>query len=112
MYSSSPLMRSSAAVCREDNVFRSESYSTAYHLYSTAIVCSTHGDVGVRGLSALEVVLGEELGELRLDAAQRLSVPVKQQHHVHHGEALTHQGEQVTEEPCQDESVKCQCEVD
>lgn len=29
---------------------------------------------------------------------------MKQQHHVYHGEALTHQGQQVTKEPCRDES--------
>lgn len=67
-------------------------------------LCSTYSYVSISGLSALEVVFGEEVSELGLDAAQRLGVPMKQQHHVHHGEALTHQGQQVTKEPFQDES--------
>lgn len=65
---------------------------------------STYSYVNISGLSALEVIFSEEVSELGLDAAQRLGVPMKQQHHVHHGEALTHQGQQVTKEPCQDES--------
>lgn len=51
---------------------------------------STYSNVSISGLSALKVVFSEEVSELGLDAAQRLGVPVKQQHHVHHREALTH----------------------
>lgn len=60
----------------------------------------THGDVGVGGLSTVQIVLGEELGQLRLNSAQRLVLAVEQQDQVQHGEVLTHQGEQVSEEPC------------
>lgn len=49
-------------------------------------------------------MFSEEVSELGLDATQRLGIPMKQQYHVHHGEALTHQGQQVTKELCQDES--------
>lgn len=61
----------------------------------------THSYVSISGLSTLEVVYSEEVSELGLDAAQRLGIPMKQQHHVHHGEVLTHQRQQVTKEPCQ-----------
>lgn len=49
-------------------------------------------------------MFSEKVSKLGLDATQRLGVPMKQQHHVHHGEALTHQGQQVTKEPCRDQS--------
>lgn len=51
----------------------------------------TYSDVLISGLSAVEVVLGEELGQLRLDAAQRLVLAVKQHHQVGHGESLANQ---------------------
>lgn len=54
----------------------------------------------VRGFPSVKVMLSKELGELWLDAAQGLGIPVKQQHHVHHGEALTDQGQQVAKETC------------
>lgn len=59
----------------------------------------TDSDVLVCGLSAAEVVLGEELGQLGLDAAQRLVLAVQQQHQVRHGERLAHQNQQLSEEP-------------
>lgn len=58
-----------------------------------------HVDVGIGGLAALKVMLSEEGAELRLDAAEGLWVAVQQEYHVNHGEALTHQWEQVTKEP-------------
>lgn len=42
----------------------------------------TDSNVLVGGLSAVQVVLGEELGQLRLDAAQRLVLTMKQHHQV------------------------------
>lgn len=63
---------------------------------------NTHSCVSISGLSALEVVYCEEVSELGLDAAQRLGIPMKQQHYVHHGEALAYQRQQVTKEPCRD----------
>lgn len=42
----------------------------------------TDSDVLIGGLSAVQVVLGEELGQLRLDAAQRLVLAMKQHHQV------------------------------
>ena len=60
---------------------------------------AAHVDVGVGRLAALQVVLSEEGAELRLDAAEGLRVAVQQEHHVNHGEALTHQGQQVAKEP-------------
>lgn len=45
-------------------------------------MCGTDSNVFVSGLSSVEVVLGEELGQLRLDAAQGLVLTVKQHHQV------------------------------
>lgn len=59
----------------------------------------TDRDVLIRGLSAVQVVLGEELQQLRLDAAERLVLPVEQHHQVRHGEGLAHQHQQLSEEP-------------
>lgn len=59
---------------------------------------TTYGDVGLCGFPALQEMLNEELGELGLDATQRLVLPVEQQHHVHHGEVLTHQSQKITKE--------------
>lgn len=50
----------------------------------------TYSNVLVSGLSAIEVVLGEELGQLRLDAPQWLVLPMKQHDQVGHGEGLAH----------------------
>lgn len=50
----------------------------------------THSNVVVGGLAPVEVVLGEELRQLGLDAAQGLVLAVEQQDQVHHGEVLTH----------------------
>lgn len=58
-----------------------------------------HRDVLVRGLPAVQVVVGEELQQLRLDAAERLVLPVKQHHQVGHGERLAHQHQQLPEKP-------------
>lgn len=58
----------------------------------------TYSNVGLGGLTALQEMLSEELGELRLDSPQRLVLPVKQQHHVHHREVLAHQSQKITEE--------------
>lgn len=51
------------------------------HLSVGERVC-TDGDVLVGGLSAVQVVLGEELQQLRLDTAERLVLPVEQHHQV------------------------------
>lgn len=59
----------------------------------------TDGNVLVRGLSAAEVVLVEELGQQGLDAAQGLVLAVKQHHQVRHGERLAHQHQQLPKEP-------------
>lgn len=67
---------------------------------SHTVLRGTHSNVLLRGLSATEVVLGEELSQLRLDAAQRLVLAVKQHHQVRHGEGLTHQHQQLPKEPC------------
>lgn len=45
-------------------------------------VTGTDSNVVISGLSAVEVVLGEELGQLWLDAAQRLVLTMKQHHQV------------------------------
>lgn len=42
----------------------------------------TDSNVFISGLSAIQVVLGEELGELWLDAGQRLVLAMKQHHQV------------------------------
>lgn len=42
----------------------------------------TDRDVLISGLSAVQVVLGEELQQLGLDAAERLVVSVEQHHQV------------------------------
>lgn len=60
---------------------------------------ATDRDVLIGGLSAVEVVLGEELGQLRLDAAERLVLAVEQHHQVGHGERLAHQHQQLSKEP-------------
>lgn len=65
----------------------------------TLTLHSTHSYVGISGFLLLEIVFSEEVCELRPDASQRLGVPMKQQHHIHHRETLTHQGEQVPKEP-------------
>lgn len=65
----------------------------AWHCQNT-----TYGNVGLCGLTALQKMLNEELGELGLDTAQRLVLPVEQQHHVHHREVLTHQSQKIAEE--------------
>lgn len=57
-------------------------------------------NVGIRELSALKIVFCEELGQLGLDAAQRLGLTMKQQHHVHHGKVLTHKSQQIAKETC------------
>lgn len=59
----------------------------------------TDRDVLISGLSAVQVVLGEELQQLGLDAAERLVLPMKQHHQVRHGEGLTHQHQQLSKEP-------------
>lgn len=56
----------------------------------------TDGDVLIRRLSAIKVVLGEELEQLWLDTTERLMLPVKQHHQVWHGESLTHQHQQLS----------------
>lgn len=60
------------------------------------LVSGTDSNVLISGLSAVEVVLGEELGQLRLDAAQGLVLAMKQHHQVRHGERLTHQHQQLS----------------
>lgn len=59
----------------------------------------TDSNVLVGGLSAIQIVLGEELGQLRLDAAERLVLAVEQHHQVRHGERLAHQHQQLPEKP-------------
>lgn len=63
------------------------------------MVSGTDSNVLIGGLSAVEVVLVEELGQLWLDAAQRLVLTMKQHHQVGHGESLTHQHQQLPKEP-------------
>jgi len=60
---------------------------------------STNSNVLIGGLSAVEVVLGEELGQLGLDAAQGLVLAVEQHHQVGHGERLAHQHQQLSKKP-------------
>lgn len=59
---------------------------------------TTYIDVGLCGLTALQEMLNEELGELGLDTTQRLVLPMEQQHHVHHGKVLTHQSQKIAKE--------------
>lgn len=63
------------------------------------MVSGTDSNVLIGGLSAVEVVLVEELGQLWLDAAERLVLTMKQHHQVGHGESLTHQHQQLPKEP-------------
>lgn len=58
---------------------------------------ATYSNILVSGLSAIEVVLCEELGELRLDTTQRLVLAMKKHHQVWHGECLAHQHQQLSE---------------
>ena len=60
----------------------------------------TDSDVVVGGLLVVEVAVGEEVGQLRLDAAQGLVLSVEQQDQVGHTEALEHQRQQLPKEPC------------
>lgn len=59
----------------------------------------TNSNVLIGGLSAVEVVLGEELGQLRLDATQGLVLAMKQHYQVWHGECLAHQHQQLSKKP-------------
>lgn len=63
------------------------------------LVSGTDSNVLIGGLSAVKVVLGEELGQLRLDAAQGLVLAMKQHHQVWHGESLAHQHQQLSKKP-------------
>lgn len=60
------------------------------------LVSGTDSNVFIGWLSAVEVVLGEELGQLRLDAAKGLVLAMKQHHQVWHGERLAHQHQQLS----------------
>lgn len=54
----------------------------------------------------MKEVLGEELQQLRLDAAERLVLPVKQHHQVRHGEGLAHQHQQLSKKPCRQQWIR------
>lgn len=70
------------------------------------LVSGTDSNVLIGGLSAVEVVLVEELGQLWLDAAQRLVLAMKQHHQVRHSESLTHQHQQLPKEPWTQDTKK------
>lgn len=63
------------------------------------MVRGTDSDVLVSGLSAIEVVLGEELGQLGLDAAQGMMLAMEECHQVWHRERLAHQRQQLSKKP-------------
>lgn len=108
MYSSSSLTRLSAAVCPKNNNkdvnkqperFLNLLFVNFNSVKFFKVPAETDSDVLVGGLNAVQVVLGEELGQLRLDPAQGLVLTVQQHHQVRHGERLAHQHQQLSEEP-------------
>ena len=64
----------------------------------------TDSDVVVGGLLVVEVVVGEEAGQIGLDAAQGLVLSMEQQDEVRHTEALEHQRQKLPKEPCRSDS--------
>lgn len=46
------------------------------------LLSGTNSNVFISGLSAVQVVLGEELRQLRLDAAQGLVLAMEQHHQI------------------------------
>lgn len=79
MYSSSSLTRLSAAACGGRTITCQHEEPRTEEGF---VLSGTDSDVLIGGLSAVEVVLSEELGQLGLDAAQRLVLAVKQHHQV------------------------------
>ena len=102
MYSSSSLTRLSAASCGKKDKIKHllVNYTKEKNVWEFP-VSRTYSNILVGGLSATEVVLGEELGQLRLDATKRLVLAVKKHHQVWHGERLAHQHQQLAEKPCE-----------
>lgn len=63
------------------------------------LLSGTDSNILIGGLSAIKVVLSEELGQLWLDTGEGLMLAMKEHHQVWHGKCLTNQHQQLSKKP-------------